>query len=280
MAVVSIVLIFASYPIVKSISINANTNTLLWLDQMRLNLRNAIKSNKAWGQTLNEARNIDLQCLVNSSTCTSFSQTDASGNNPGNIPILIDQTGKVILDNTTGGVLDTTKGFTLQGQPCTGFSYTDGSDTCPIRVTVQWMAMCTTDCIQPEVRVQGNFVFHAKTVSNLPLTVTKFGFRIYRSSIAATDSATCATQGGTWVNPVYDGNGNIVTPGQCQIGGLPSGTCPPGQAIIGYNSLNQPTCQSIGVTYQCPNDPVYPDRIFIQGFDANGNAICVLPQCP
>lgn len=49
-------------------------------------------------------------------------------------------------------------GLTAQSQPCTAFSPT-GNDKCPLRLEVKARVVCSTNCAQPQIRIEGGLQY-------------------------------------------------------------------------------------------------------------------------
>ena len=263
----AILLTFAMFPIVTSMKARNQVQTLGWLDQKRTELLKTLQDDLAWQNILNHAaENPTMACLGNPLTgipptsCAAFRDTQER-------VTVFDKFDKVLNDSR-----NLAAGFTPRGEPCGTYDAIAGSDECPYRITVSWTALCRTDCVAPEVRLQASFFYRPGPTTDTQFNANKFTFRLYRGPNAANVQQTCTEQNGVYTGPTVDALGNILADATCVMGSV--GACPAGQAIVGFTNDNLPQCGSVNQTYSCPGPSDPSNWTFFRGVDAAGNQVC------
>lgn len=129
------------------------------LSSLQSKFTKIIQDNNSWRFTFESPLNPNMTCIANRTPCS---------------PALIASTystslDRIVLKSGPGGSLNdifydgrptSTQGFTLQGQPCTTFTYnmSAGDTNCPIGYIVNWRALGST--ADPQVVVTAKLIFN------------------------------------------------------------------------------------------------------------------------
>lgn len=150
------------------------SNTTFFADSIRRSLSATVQNDNAWQNTVNDASNSSLACLRNSTSCTDDGA--AAGTPLVDRPFrLHDAQNQIVYDPLTAS-----NGFTTSGTLCGDYS-TAGNDSCPIRFELLWTAVCSTPCINPQVRVKGILNYSPATVTRtIAINRDNYSFDIIR----------------------------------------------------------------------------------------------------
>lgn len=130
----------------------------------RQEITQSILNNSAWSATLSASSNTNLSCVS--------SETDCSGIT-GPIDIY-DPTGTLLINT-----MSSTAGFTENNSPCSEFS-NSGNALCPIRIEVQWQALCTNPgCAQPMAKISILFRYLSDS-SGVPINAAAYNIDLFR----------------------------------------------------------------------------------------------------
>lgn len=149
---------------------------------LRQNLIGTIANHQAWSQT--RTKNSLMKCLQPNQIYCNSSQISRT-------PItLYDARGGLIHSSTP------TAGYTTAGLPCSTFSSTNGNDSCPLKVVVEWRGVCSTaPCTSMEDIVNIQFVYNPRN-RKAPFNVSAYNLLEQpRTMISGSDSPfiTCAS---------------------------------------------------------------------------------------
>ncbi len=206
------------------------------------NIKSQILNEAAWNNTLQAPANqLSLQCIGDTApssgvkdSCAETIYYDGGGTfvvqpgksenslNAGNPYGLLKQVNSTIsggieiysAERDSGGAaqlyyngLDgSSGGFTLNGQPCTGFNATagSGSDSCPIRINIELRKRCAMvngdPCGINSIDVVGSFVFNAKTLSFGSVNYDNVNFEVNRTKLIKLNDFSCLNMGGDYTN--------------------------------------------------------------------------------
>lgn len=127
------------------------------LGNLQNDFQKAIANSQGWMNTVYDVGNTSMVCLRDITPPTACTNIAASYNLALPRFILRDGANNVFYNGTAAN----TNGFTLQGQPCTGFSYntaTGGNTNCPIGFILTWRALSSD--IKPQVVVTAKLIFN------------------------------------------------------------------------------------------------------------------------
>jgi prepilin-type N-terminal cleavage/methylation domain-containing protein len=260
------------FPILETAKLDRGREASQFLSEYRERLMRAVRHQPSWNTSVASVdTNANMACLRERTDCSPLrnqaNRLTLFELNPSDNSIVILNDSRVL-----------TSGFTTQGQPCATFNNNAPSDQCPIRVTLAWRPQCGNlasgqTCTNPEIMVSANVIISSSNSSLKALNPLSFGFRIYRGSQTDSLSASCAAMGG-----LFSDNGTPETSDDtCTVNSLAN--CPAGQAVIGFFDDGSPRCSSLSMEITCPTPgPPNYEPTFLQGIDANGQAICT--PCP
>ncbi|MBY0370401.1 hypothetical protein K2X33_06925 [bacterium] len=224
----------------------SRANTLYSTDQVRRTLTAHLQNAQAWSNTLADTSNTTMACLRNTATrCThNGNATTATLPTVAGIPLadqpfkLRDATNRVMWDSTSTNI-----GMTTNGTACSTFSDA-GNDDCPLRYELTWSAICTGECTNPQIKVQGKVKYRPATPErSIAMNGSNYNFEVTinpaDSSVAPPPTGTTSQTSG--LNGVALETFQIVSTGQSCGGwpGAPCGMsynidaiCPGGSAVI------------------------------------------------
>lgn len=165
-------------------------------------IEDSLNRDCSWSNTVQDVLNASMTCLRDGSNCSGQS---------GSILKLRDTTNTLVLDNTAA-----TSGFDPNGNDCNTFDEDDGNDECPLRIDLEWQAMCSGSCETPQVEISANYKFRPKTRTvGGNINESRESFKIYRNDALIMRNCKALLDAGHTTSGLY-----LVDPD------LAGGTCP------------------------------------------------------
>ena len=127
----------------------SDITSLVRLTAFRDNLEFLIKNNTSWARI--KEMNPSMNCLRHGTACTG----------PGGQPLANQPFAVYDASPSTTPFFDATSdrnGLTYQAVLCRQFDRSHGD--CPLRFDLKWSAECTSDCVNPSVRITGELLYN------------------------------------------------------------------------------------------------------------------------